>query len=430
MANSPSMLAVVLGAMRTGIVPVVLNPTLQPHELERLLADASPQLVVSDARPLVLGGLRADLAPVPLCRPMHYTSGTSGQPKGVWPGVLTSPDAQAMHDDEAAVWQLGPSDTHLTCSPLYHSVAIRFSAQALLRGASLVLLSSFDAVAAAGAIVREGVRSTFMVPTHLQRLLAVGADVSGIQLLAHAGAPCPPALKRALFDAFAPGSVWEFYGATEGQFTVCPPADWLSHPGTVGRARPGRSLSVDDAGQIWCTVPSFARWSYWGDALKTAAAWRGDAFTVGDVGRLTADGFLFLDGRRDDLIISGGVNVYPAEVEQALLEIPGVDEAAVFGVTDSRWGERVCAAVVGQVSSGFVLDASRPLLAGYKRPKDVYVVDDLPRTATGKVRRSQIAALLGLPGSAADGSATDRSPADGSVTDGSVADGYGADHES
>ena len=399
--SSPAVLAVVLGATRTGVVPVLLNPALLRSELDALVADARPQLAVTDEtalEALVAGPDQADLAAVPLCRPMHYTSGTSGRPKGVWSGVWSPDEALAAHGDEAAVWDLGPSDTHLTCSPLYHSVAIRFSTQALLRGAALVLLSRFDAVAVATAVAREGVRSAFMVPTHLQRLLALPSppDLSGLRRLVHAGAPCPARLKRRLFELLPAGALWEFYGSTEGQFTVCPPEDWLEHPGTVGRARPGRRLETDADGQIWCHAPSFARFSYWGDPGKTGAAWRGDAFTVGDVGRLDEGGFLYLDGRRDDLIISGGVNVYPAEVEQALHDVPGVEEIAVFGVTDDRWGQRVCAAVIGSATPGDVLEGARACLAGYKRPKDVYVVDDLPRTGTGKVKRAQLAAWLGL----------------------------------
>jgi acyl-CoA synthetase (AMP-forming)/AMP-acid ligase II len=391
--NSAAMLATALGAMRTGIVPVLLNTSLLPRELDALIADADARLVIREPAAVIDDADERDLAPLPLCRPMHYTSGTSGRPKGVWPGVLEEAAARALHADEAAVWPLGPEDTHLTCSPLYHSVAVRFSAQALLRGANLVLLERFDAGEVAEAIAVHGVRSMFMVPTHLQRFLALPSlpDLGKVRLLAHAGAPCPRPLKEKLFAAFPPSSVWEFYGATEGQFTVCPPDDWWDHPGTVGRARPGRHLDVDADGTIWCTVPPFARWSYWNDPEKTASAWRGDAFTVGDVGRLDADGFLYLDGRRDDLIISGGVNVYPAEVEQALLEVDGVDEIAVFGIDDADWGQRVCAAFVGDAAIPEIEAHARRVLAGYKRPKAIYAVDEIPKTATGKIRRSKMA---------------------------------------
>ena len=177
----------------------------------------------------------------------------------------------------------------------------------------------------------------------------VAQALSSIRLLAHAGAPCPDDVKRRLVATFPPGSTWEFYGSTEGQFTACRSEEWLERPGTVGRARPGRVLSVDDDGLIWCEVPEHARFTYYRAPEKTAAAWRGAAFTVGDLGRLDEDGYLYLDGRREDLVISGGVNVYPLEVEQTVREHPGVVDVAVYGVPDPDWGQRVCAAVVGGV---------------------------------------------------------------------------------
>jgi long-chain acyl-CoA synthetase len=154
-------------------------------------------------------------------------------------------------------------------------------------------------------------------------------------------------------------------------------------------------LEVDDDGLIWCHAPAFARFEYWRDPERTKAAWRGDAFTVGDLGHLD-DGYLFIDSRRDDLIISGGVNVYPAEVENVLSGLAGVTDVAVFGAPDERWGQRVCAAVVGDVRPEAVVEHARTHLAAYKCPKDVYFVDDLPRTGTGKVRRSKLAGELGL----------------------------------
>ncbi|HZQ29063.1 MAG TPA: AMP-binding protein [Acidimicrobiales bacterium] len=398
--NSPGLLAAILGSLRIGVIPVLLHAGLLAHERRVLLDDAQPQLVVDDEAALagLLSGPSSPLAPVPLARPMHYTSGTSGRPKGVWSGVLDPNDAQRLFEDEAAVWRFDASDALLICSPLYHSAAVRFSASTLLTGGEVILLERFDATTAAHAIEQEQVRTAFMVPAHLQRLFALPRlpDLSSFRLLAHAGAPCPEPLKRAALAAFPPGAVWEFYGSTEGQFTVCSPDEWLAHPGTVGRARPGRRLEVDADDQIWCHVPPYARFEYWRDHAKTAAAWRGDAFTVGDIGRLTEDGYLFLDGRRDDLIISGGVNVYPAEVEGVLSGLPGVEEVAVFGAPDERWGQRVCAAVVGAADPSAVLAHARERLAAYKCPKNVYVVEDLPRTVTGKVRRSAVAAALGL----------------------------------
>jgi acyl-CoA synthetase (AMP-forming)/AMP-acid ligase II len=398
---SPPLLAALLGALRTGVVPVVLNPALLDHERRLLLDDARPALVVDEEGgldALLAGSAVADLAPAPLARPMHYTSGTSGRPKGVWSGVRDEAEAQAMFDDEADVWGFGPDDVHLVCSPLHHSASVRFATSCLLRGGSIVLLERFDAAAVAQALCRDGVTTTFMVPAHLQRLLASGASPSAptLRRLVHAGAPCPPALKRRALSVFPTGSVWEFLGSTEGQFTACSPEEWEARPGTVGRARPGRRLEIGEDSRVWCHAPAFARFEYWDDPVRTAEAWRGDAFTVGDLGRLDEDGYLFLDGRRDDLVISGGVNVYPAEVEAALADVPGVEEVAVFGAPDERWGQRVCAAVVGLARPEDVVAAARARLAAYKCPKDVYRVAELPRTSTGKLRRTALVEVLGL----------------------------------
>ena len=405
--SSGAMLSAVLGALRVGVVPVPLNPALLAEERDLVLGDAEPALVVDDAvLAELVAGPPVDLAPVPLARPMHYTSGTTGRPKGVWSGVLAEADARALAAEEAELWGFDRADVHLVCSPMHHSAPIRFGGGTLLAGGSLVILTRFDAAVAAAAIAEHRPTSAFMVPAHLQRLFAASGasglpDLSSFRLLAHAGAPCPPPLKRAAIEAFPAGSVWEFYGSTEGQFTACPSADWEARPGTVGRARPHRRLAVGDDGVIWCDAPGYARFEYWRDPERTAAAWRGDAFTVGDLGRLDDDGFLYLEGRRDDLVITGGVNVYPAEVEHVLVEAPGVREAAVFGVDDERWGQRVCAAVVGDVTPGQVIEHARAHLAAYKCPKDVFVVDELPHTSTGKLQRLALVQALGLDADAA-----------------------------
>jgi long-chain acyl-CoA synthetase len=410
--SSAALLCAVLGALRVGVVPVLLNATLLEAERDELTADACPTLTVTDPDGLAaLGaGSPVEVSPFPLARPMHYTSGTTGRSKGVWSGLWDAATAEAAFTDEADLWAFGPDDVHLVCSPMYHSVSIRFAAGTLLRGGTCIILSRFDADVARHALLgRHGPvpTTTFMAPSALARLLADGpappARFDTLRLLVHAGSPCPAPLKRRAMGRVGAGVLWEFYGSTEGQFTVCPPEEWDSRPGTVGRARPGRSLSVDDDGTIWCRPPEFARFAYWGDEAKTASAWRDGWFTVGDLGRLDADGYLYLDGRRDDLIISGGVNVYPAEVEAVLGEVDGVMEVAVFGMPDDRWGERVCAAVVSATrlppaSIRALIDEvgghASARLAAYKRPKQYVVLAALPRTATGKVQRSLIPALV------------------------------------
>jgi long-chain acyl-CoA synthetase len=401
-ASSPAYLAAALGALRTGVVPVLLDPTLLPGEQAALLADAEPALVLRGAELAdVLDGPPADLAPWPLARPMLYTSGTTGTPKGVWSGVLGDAAAAALLAEERDVWQFDPRDVHLVASALHHSAPLRFAAGTLLAGGSVVLAGRFDAAVVADAVARTAPTTTFVAPAHLQRLCALPAlpPLGSFRLVAHAGAPCPESLKRRVIEAFPRGSVVEFYGSTEGQFTVCTTAEWEERPGTVGRARPGRTLRTDGDGTVWCRVPAHARFEYWRDPVRTAAAWRGDALTVGDLGRLDGEGYLFLDGRRDDLVITGGVNVYPLEVERALLEHPYVADAAVFGAADERWGQRVCAAVVA--APGASLDAAglaawaEARLAPHKRPKDLLLVDAIPTTPTGKVRRSELAARFG-----------------------------------
>jgi acyl-CoA synthetase (AMP-forming)/AMP-acid ligase II len=447
--SSADLLCAVLGAARVGLIPVLLNATLTPAERDALADDAQPTLQVFDDG--ALAALTADdgddssveLAPYPLTRAMHYTSGTTGRPKGVTTGLWDDETARRVHDDEAALWHFDASDLHLVCSPMYHAVSVRFSANTLLAGGSLAILSRFDAGSALDTLRRLRPTTAFLVPTHLQRILqhpGLGADETfdSLRLLVHAGAPCPDNVKRATMARTRPGVVWEFYGSTEAQYTVCSPEDWLEHPGTVGKARPGRRLFLapvdqdDGAGGdpvdevIWCDQPDFARFSYWRNPEATALAWRGSACTVGDLGRLDDDGFLYLTGRRHDLIISGGVNVYPAEVENVLAAVPGVREVAVFGLPDERWGQRVCAAYVPDAGAGAsagsrsatataTANATDPTaveeslraaatarLAPYKRPKDYMAVPELPHTATGKLIRRAVPEHLGLgdaPGS-------------------------------
>jgi long-chain acyl-CoA synthetase len=399
-APSRAYLDVVVGLLAEGVVPIPLDPRLTAYERDRILTGLSPTLEVTEAS--ALAELRAaypDSRGLPRARPMHCTSGTTGTPKGVWSGILSDGDAEALLAEERALWGFSGDDVNLVLSPLYHSAPLRFAMGTALAGGRVVLPGAFDPARITEAIERQRPTSMFCVPTHLQRLFThwdqVGTpDLSSFRLVAHAGAPCPDAVKRRLVDTFPERSTWEFYGSTEGQFTACRSEEWLERPGTVGRARPGRVLSTDDDGQIWCAVPPFARFTYFGDPVKTAAAWRetpdGPAFTVGDLGRLDDDGYLFLEGRREDLVISGGVNVYPLEVEQALLEHPGVDDIAVYGVPDDDWGQRVCAAYVGPASAAELDAFARERLAPPKRPKAWHRLSDLPRTLTGKVLRGEL----------------------------------------
>ncbi|KRF16060.1 class I adenylate-forming enzyme family protein [Nocardioides sp. Soil796] len=400
--GSPAYVDLVMGLLATGVFPVPLDPRLTTAERERILADVRPHLVVDDEAQVarLLAQLPAETRrALPRARPMHVTSGTTGTPKGVHSGLLGDDAAAALVAEERDLWGFAADDVNLVLSPLYHSAPLRFAMGTLLAGGRIVVPGPFDPERITQAIDNERPTTMFCVPAHLQRLFAhwdrVGVpDLSRFRMVAHAGAPCPPAVKHRLIEIFPPGSTWEFYGSTEGQFTACRSEEWLEHPGTVGRARPGRTLSVDDDGQIWCVVPAHARFTYFASPEKTAQAWRetpeGPAFSVGDLGRLDDEGYLHLDGRREDLVITGGVNVYPTEVENTLRELDGVDDIAVFGVPDDQWGQRVVAAVVGTTTAADLDAFARQRLAPPKRPKDYRFVPELPRTLTGKVRRQEL----------------------------------------
>jgi long-chain acyl-CoA synthetase len=424
-ANAPEFLEVTSGALRAGIVPVPINPLLTAGEVAYLLEDSGARWLLTDRptepepgveRVITFGDAYerclheaspADLGDITLGRPMHYTSGTTGQPKGVWLPPPSEAKAAAIADDFIAMWGLSADDMHLVCSPLAHSAPHRFSLRTLEAGGTVVLQQRFDAEETLATIDLMSITSTFMVPTHLERILSLEQrlghyDLSSMRLLAHAGAPIREASKRRIIELFPPGSVWEFYGSTEGAATRISSEEWLKKPGSVGTARAGgrviikgqdgNELGPGESGEVWVSDPSAERFEYWGDLQKTAAAWRGDAFTVGDLGFLDEDGYLFLTGRKDDTVITGGINVYPREVEAVLESHPAVREAMVYGAPHPEWGEEVVAQVVG--APGQPLDPqllrnwARGQLAGFKCPRRIEIVAALPRTSTGKLRRT------------------------------------------
>ena len=395
------------GALSIGVIPVMVNPDLSERERDYILLDSLPSIVFDTTESLVALCSHFEeshpLPSYPLGRPMHYTSGTTGKPKGVWSGVLTPKAAAGLWETEIAMWDCSSRDTSLVHGPLTHSGPLRFALYTLLAGGDVLLPGWFDAELHAVAIAEHRPSIAFVVPSHMQRLFerSGGLPESPYRMLVHAGAACPPVLKQAIHDWAGAENVWEFYGSTEGQFTTMPGTQWALWPGSVGKARPERELRIID-GTIWCAPPEYGYFEYWGDPEKTAAAWRvidgRRWFTVGDLGRLNDQGYLYIEGRREDLIITGGMNVYPAELEAEILAFDGVHDVAVFGVTDERWGQKVCAAVVGNADLDLnaLSTRLRQDLAGYKQPKEFFVVDQLPRTASGKIQRLKVAGELGL----------------------------------
>jgi len=432
--NRVEVLEVLLACLHTGLTAVPVNWHLTAREIAYQVGDSGAAVVVCDPerqpvvvaavdrRPLlVLGAVEPLLAAASGEPPedqtcgslMLYTSGTTGHPKGVINGLFTT-GAPFLRVSRllayAGQWLAVPgSGTALLDGPWYHSAQLFFSLLPLLRGCRLVIRPHFDPAATLALIDRERVTACHFVPTHFVRLLRLPPavrdtfDGSSLQVVWHGGAPCPIPVKRRMLDWWGP-RLLEYYAATEGGVaTLIDSAEWLARPESVGRAVPPTEIVVvDPAGH---PVPSgvtgrvYLRrrrgFHYHNAPDKTAAAHlsRG-LFTFGELGHLDADGYLYLTGRRQDLILSGGVNVYPAEVESVLAEHPAVRDAAVLGVPDDEWGERVVALVevdtarLPAATADAELDRHcRTRLAGFKVPRAYRLLAEVPREPTGKIRK-------------------------------------------
>jgi long-chain acyl-CoA synthetase len=336
---------------------------------------------------------------------MIYTSGTTGRPKGIVRDPLPPERVQLQMLSVARMWGFGADDVHLVAGPVYHTAPGSQGQVHLMLGATLVILPRFDAEACLAAIERYRVTNAQMVPAMFFRILGLPEatrrryDLASIRKILHAAAPCPIAVKREILTVFPPGTVWEFYGASEGGATRIGPEEWLRKPGSVGTPWPGLTVSIRDddgrelppgeTGTIWVSLSPGAGFSYRGAEEKTRAAIRDGFFSVGDMGWLDADGYLFIADRKVDMIITGGANVYPAEVEQVLYGHPAVLDVAVIGVPDDEMGESVKAVVElkpgASATSQELIAFCRRDLAHYKCPRTVDLVAELPREPQGKV---------------------------------------------
>jgi acyl-CoA synthetase (AMP-forming)/AMP-acid ligase II len=334
-----------------------------------------------------------------------YTSGTTGNPKGAYrPAGVPAQDLLRI----IQAFKLSEADVHLLAGPVYHSAPSFFSSVHLLLGATVVVLPKFDAVEALRLIDRHRVSNTFMAPTLLQRLCDVPAeeaaayDTSSLHAIILGAAPCPYALKVRAEERFGP-CLWEFYGSTETAIvTILRPEDQLRKPGSCGKVAPGQEIRLLDAagnpvpdgmpGEIWTRSPWLAE--YYHKPEATARSMKDGFFSVGDIAYRDSEGYYYICDRKIDMIISGGVNIYPAEIEAVLSAHPAVLDVAVIGVPDEQWGESVKAVAAlrpGKSASPEELIAfCAERLADYKKPRSVDFVDELPRNPAGKLLKNKI----------------------------------------
>ncbi len=430
-----------LAAQEGGLQPISLNPALSANEIGTIMEHSGAAAIVMHEQyrdrvgelghapgirlrvsvrgaidgftlfdELIAGQPTTPPADRRLGTPIVYSSGTTGKPKAIVRPV-SSPLGPSEWCDQTKVFgrafQFLPLEgVHLVSAGMHHGGCQSFYLNALNVGQALAIMGKFDPEQALAMIERYQVTTAYMVPTQFVRLLRLPAevreryDVSSLQVVVHSAAPCPVEIKHQMLDWWGP-VVWETYGGMEGAATIAKPRRWLEKPGTVGRCVNGMQVRIlDDEGNelprgelgtvyLESSFPTFA---YRDEPELTASVHRGKAFTLGDVGYVDDDGYLFLADRAKDMIISGGVNIYPAEVEGVLSAHPLVGDVAVIGIPDPEWGEQVKAVVelVGEAepSDGLgeeLIGFCRVRLAGYKCPRSVDFRDHLARTDSGKI---------------------------------------------
>ncbi|WP_406288301.1 acyl-CoA synthetase [Embleya sp. NBC_00896] len=446
--NHPLYLAIVWAAQRSGLIYTPVSCRLQPDELAYVVENCGARVFVASAALADLAGAIRERAPgverwlmldgaapgfeaygeavrmlptTPIAAEfegadMLYSSGTTGRPKGVLPSreqhPLGSGPSLTLFGIIGALYGMNTSgeggDVYLCPAPLYHAAPLRYCVQFLRGGHTVVVLDHFDPEDALAAIERYRVTHSQWVPTMFVRMLKLPDDVrarydvSSLRYAVHAAAPCPPEVKERMLAWWGP-VLHEYYAGTEGNgYVNCTPQEWIAHRGTVGRAilgtphicdGEGRELPVGEDGIVYfADGPEF---SYHGDPAKTEAGRdpKGRGWTtLGDIGHLDADGYLYLTDRQAHMIISGGVNIYPQEVENLLALHPAIADVAVFGVPDEEMGEQVKAvvqpaegAVAGPELARELIDYCRARLAHYKCPRSLDFRAELPRHPTGKL---------------------------------------------
>ena len=444
--NGADALALFFAALQTGLYVVPVNWHLTAAEVAYILGDSEAGAFIAHERFAGCAAAAADQAAIdlgarfaggdidgfaPLAElgaggsgrpgertagaPMLYTSGTSGRPKGVR-RALTGEDPDVVPPFTAwffAIFGLKPYDghVHLCCSPLYHTAVLNFATISITLGHPVVLMDRFDPEDLLALVERHRVTSSHMVPTQFRRLLALPEsvraryDVSSLRCMIHAAAPCPPEVKRRMVDWWGP-VVTEYYAATEGGGSVITAQEWLARPGSVGTAWPGSEVRVlddngDDAptgepGLVYMRMGT-STFDYYKDEAKTLASRARGMFTVGDIGYLDAAGYLYLCDRKGDMIISGGVNIYPAEIESELSCHPAVGDVAVFGIPHDEWGEEIKAVVQpargitpGPELTAELLGFLDGRIAKFKLPRTVDYVAALPRAPNGTLYKRRL----------------------------------------
>ncbi|MCP4436921.1 MAG: AMP-binding protein [Actinomycetia bacterium] len=351
----------------------------------------------------------------------HYTSGTTGRPKGVRRAMfeIDPNDMAEMMTGLQGMFGIVPEDgnVHICGSPLYHTAPLMWFGSALHMGHPAILMDRWDSERFMELVDEHAVTWSHMVPAQFHRILgSIPAenrgryDVSSLRAMVHAAAPCPADVKRQMIDWWG-DAIWEYYAATEGGGTSISAAEWTKKPGSVGLPWPGAEIRVLDddhndvptgeEGTVYMSL-ALADFEYKGDRDKTESNRVDGFFTVGDWGLLDDDGYLFLKDRRSDLILSGGVNVYPAEIEAALLAIPTVGDAAVFGIPNEEWGQEIKAVVQPRELSVLGSDAARDelrsgimealaeSLAKFKHPRSIDLTEQMPRDPSGKLFKRKL----------------------------------------